>query len=314
MAVQSGSYSSAIHGPRALARQAVNLVRGHTRDVGGTVATHVARLGEIERVVREHTGLQLSGLDVLDVGAGQRLIQLAYFSRRNRVTGIDRDVIVQGFEPLGYWRMLRTNGALRVAKTIARKAAPHRRPVPRRSRATGWTRALPPPPPGPHDGRRGDAVRGLVLRFVYSLTVLQHLEQPEQALEEIVRVMRPGAVVYVDLMPYTGRTGSLDIRVIGGGGGEPPAGERLRREPRRADRFDRRRRRCRLPFGGAPERTGVRVALVRWPGGGQAARTRGARALGPRRAARIRPRRVACRRARGGLGASRLLRGRCRTQ
>ena len=165
MAVQSGSYSSAIHGPRALARQAVNLVRGHTRDVGGTVATHVARLGEIERVVREHTGLELSGLDVLDVGTGQRLIQLAYFSRRNRVTGIDRDVIVQGFEPLGYSRMLRTNGALRVAKTIARKAPPHRRPVPRRSRATGWTRALPPPPPGPHDGRRGDAVRGLVLRL-----------------------------------------------------------------------------------------------------------------------------------------------------
>jgi len=50
--------------------------------------------------------------------------------------------------------------------------------------------------------------------FVYSNSVLHHLPEPSLALDSIVRVMRPGAVSYIALHPYTSDTGCLDPRIF----------------------------------------------------------------------------------------------------
>src|ERR1041385_8618740 len=117
------SYSSGRRGPIGSVRELRELVRHHRRDVPGRVHAEVALLKAVEAGVPERLGLDLEDRRMLDLGAGQGLFQLMYFTARgNDVVGVDRDLIVHGFDPLGYVRMARTNGPKRAAKTLARKS------------------------------------------------------------------------------------------------------------------------------------------------------------------------------------------------
>ena len=155
---------------------------------------------------------------MLDVGAGQGLAQMKYFAAKgNDVVGVDRDLVAQGFDPAAFLQMLRTNGLLRVVKTLGRKALG----IDARFDAELHRRLGTP-------ARRGAALEvhqqdashlsfpDADFDFVYSRTVVQHLEHPELAVNEIVRVLRPGGAAYVDFMPYTGPIGCLDIRMLSG--------------------------------------------------------------------------------------------------
>ncbi len=120
MTAKIGSYTSDGNGVTALTRHALYLYRGQ-RNSAEQVDQMLRRLRSVEEAV-EPFGVVLAGKRILDVGTGQLLGQLAYFSRRNDAIGIDRDVIAQGWEPPAYVRMLRVNGVRRTAKTIVRKA------------------------------------------------------------------------------------------------------------------------------------------------------------------------------------------------
>jgi ubiquinone/menaquinone biosynthesis C-methylase UbiE len=173
--------------------------------------------------VFEHAGLTLRGLEMLDVGAGQRLVQMRYFrALGNEVVGVDRDLIVQGFELRGYLKMIQSNGFRRAVKTAGRKALGYdfrfNRELERRLGAK-----LPP-------GRRLRVIQAdatdlpfgsETFDFDYSSSVLQHLPDPGVAVREMARVVKSGGGIYVDLMPYTGPSGCLDIRILGGRGAVP---------------------------------------------------------------------------------------------
>jgi len=64
--------------------------------------------------------------------------------------------------------------------------------------------------------------------FVYSFAVFQHVEEPERVASEMSRVLRPGGVTYLDFILYTGRTGSHDLRLLGGGTADIPLWAHLR--------------------------------------------------------------------------------------
>jgi ubiquinone/menaquinone biosynthesis C-methylase UbiE len=64
--------------------------------------------------------------------------------------------------------------------------------------------------------------------FVYSTTVFHHLADPGTVADEIVRVLRPGGTFYIDFIPFTSKTGQLDIRAIGGRKADVPAWAHLR--------------------------------------------------------------------------------------
>lgn len=51
---------------------------------------------------------------------------------------------------------------------------------------------------------------------VFSHSVLHHLPEPALALDEAVRVLRPGGVTWLSLHLWTSDTGSLDPRVMRG--------------------------------------------------------------------------------------------------
>jgi SAM-dependent methyltransferase len=221
------SYSSERGRPLQLVREAAHLVRGRAEDVPRKVAAVVERLSEVERLVDEQLDVKLSGLRMLDLGAGQLMSQMAYFSLRNEVVGIDLDVIVRGFDLRGYLEMLRKNGAKRVVKTVGRKAL--------LVDARYWrelARQLDVPRFPPLEVLQMDASRMTFeaesFDVVYALAVFQHLAEPARALDEMVRVLKPGGVVYVDFILYTSRTGSHDIRLLGGADGALPLWAHLR--------------------------------------------------------------------------------------
>jgi SAM-dependent methyltransferase len=227
------SYSSVAGGPRAIVRDAATLLKGYYgSDESARVAALVERLRELEAVVREDTGLVLEGKRILDVGPGQHLNELVYFARRNDVVGIDLDVIVQGLDLFGYWRMLRSNGPERTVKTVGRKLALIDL---RRRRELLAQLELPRPPRLDVREMNAEAMTfpDASFDFVYSISVFSHLPRPERVLDEIVRVLSPGGALYVNFLLYTSRTGAMDVRDVSGGNAELPLWAHLR--PRHAD-------------------------------------------------------------------------------
>ena len=161
-------------------------------DISGTVAGVVATSKEVENVAEVKLGLRLAGLDVLEIGAGQQLLRLKYFSTKNRATAVDYDIVPQGLDPAAYWKVLRQNGAKRLLKTVLRKAAGIDRAY--------WRELAKHAGPKVYERMRvvhGDA-HALAwpeasFDFVYSFSVFEHLQDPSRCLEEAVRVLRPGS-------------------------------------------------------------------------------------------------------------------------
>jgi SAM-dependent methyltransferase len=225
------SYTSAQPGGvLGFAREALHLYRSYS-GTAPLVAEVLDRLQEQERMLAAARGSEVRGLRMLDVGAGQRLIGMAYHSRGNEVVGIDLDVVVQGLDAAGYARMLRTNGPKRVVKTLGRKAVGidfrFRREIIRQLGLATLPR---------FDVRQMDATR---LEFpdesfdvVYSLEVFSFVPDADRALAETARVLRPGGVANHRFLLYTARTGGLDVRMIGGRAADLPLWAHLRPEHR----------------------------------------------------------------------------------
>ena len=60
-----------------------HLYRHKTADIAGTIASVVSTCEEMEQSLAESFDLTLRNLNVLEVGAGQRLLRAQYFSRKN---------------------------------------------------------------------------------------------------------------------------------------------------------------------------------------------------------------------------------------
>ena len=221
------SYTSATRGPRALLREVRNLRKVYSRDPKAEMQALVERLRAVEELVEERFDVVLEDMKMLDVGAGQRLLQMKYFALRNSVVGIDLDVIPQGFDPAGYFRMLRANGLKRTVKTIGRKVLGVDT---RQSRElltlVGGSRF--PRLEVHHMDAGAMTFVDRSFDFVYSMVVFQHLSDPGSVAEEMARVLAPGGIAYADFILYTSPTGSHDIRLLGGRSADLPFWAHLR--------------------------------------------------------------------------------------
>jgi SAM-dependent methyltransferase len=206
------SYSSETHGLRGWYREITGLYRLHAQDLEQRVRNSIEDARRVQARLEDRFGIQLRGLKMLEIGPGQFLGQLTYFATRNEVVGIDRDIIVQGFKPLSYVHMLSSNGPSRTLKTLGRKLLGVDRQYSYYLKKELGVNSLPKISVHAMDACATDFPSGS-FDCVYTRAVLHHLPNPEKAVDEIVRVLRPGGVAYISLHPYTSQTGCLDPRI-----------------------------------------------------------------------------------------------------
>ena len=208
------TYSSLSSNARTVVRELRGLYRIRTQDMKGDVKASLAHLRGVERSAVAIGGREQRGLDVLVVGCGQTPRELVGLGARNRVTGIDLDVVPAGFAPRVYLQLLRENGPVRVAKTLGRKALGIDRKFNAEMRRQLGTTVSSPTvlqmdaakmtfPDGSFD-------------LVYSYSVFEHLPDPASVLAEMARVLRPGGVGFVSAHYWTSDSGAHDIRVFAG--------------------------------------------------------------------------------------------------
>lgn len=197
----------------ALYREALCLRSTHKRQAQERVAGHIEVLRELEALIWKQYGVTLRNKDVLDIGPGQFLMHMIYFARQNRVKGIDLDVIPHGFNPLPYLQMLRHNGPRRTLKTIGRKVMGiDGRYAKELKRQLGMERI-------PNlDVRRMDAMNitfpDSSFDFVHSRSVFHHIPEPDVAMRQVARILRPGGVALLSFHLYTSENGCLDPRIF----------------------------------------------------------------------------------------------------
>jgi SAM-dependent methyltransferase len=150
---------------------------------------------------------------MLEIGPGQRLVQLAYFSRDNDAIGIDSDGILQFMDWHGCVRMVRQNGFVRIAKTASRKIA---RIDSRRRAKCNWNSVY-------ELCRNCAYLKWMLGRMtfsdnyfdvVYSRAGFEHLSDPLAVTSETRRVLKPGGVMFVRLSLFTSDSGSHDTRIF----------------------------------------------------------------------------------------------------
>jgi len=193
-----------------------------------SVRTMIAQLQRMEATIFERTGVKITGINVLEIGSGQKGHSLLYFAaKNNKVTGIDLDEIVQGFSFSGYYRMWRKNGMTRVFKTLGRKIL-----------GVDWKftnelvkqlgiQSVPKLEVLTMDASNMTFPEAS-FDFVFSRAVFEHLAEPEAVINEVVRVLRPGGVAYLGTHLYTSDSGCHDPRIFSGNRSDIPLWSHLR--------------------------------------------------------------------------------------
>ncbi|MEZ0264396.1 MAG: class I SAM-dependent methyltransferase [Phycisphaerae bacterium] len=189
-----------------------NLFKLHSHDVSRIVRRMIERIHRTEAAIQRHTGATVENMRILEIGPGQKQPQMLYFGRKNQVVGIDIDYVANGWNPIGYVKMLKSNGFTRTCKTVARKmlrldARYHKE----MKRQLGGMKPL-------QNILQMDAAD---LKFeagsfdaVYTSAVFEHLPEPGKVLEEVKRVLKPGGIVFIDLHLFTSDSGCHDARIF----------------------------------------------------------------------------------------------------
>jgi SAM-dependent methyltransferase len=205
------SYTSRSGSALSFVREVSSLYR-YSRQAADHARQALEDIRRRETIIYERLGVELRGLDVLEIGPGQHQAQSRYLALGNRVVAIDLDVIADGLTLLAYLRMLRSNGVRRTVKTLGRKVLGFDREFARELQRQLGVRQLPIPRIIQMDAcHMSFPVESF--DFVYSRSVFHHLPDPSAALDGIVRVLRPGGAAYVALHLYSSNTGCLDPRI-----------------------------------------------------------------------------------------------------
>lgn len=224
---QMKSYSSMSIGLSDRLRELRALYNFHTHDVSTQVDNVIAKMRLIERRIEDKLEGSLTNRKILEIGPGQKLVQMRYFSSRADIVGIDLDVIPNGFDPVSYWRMITGNGFLRFVKTVGRKFLGIDRRFNREYMRQLGVSVDPELPVLQQDAAR-TGFQNSSFDCVISFSVFEHLQDPDAVIKEIARLLRPAGVAYISTHIYTSDTGCHDPRLFFGHRGSLPYWSHLR--------------------------------------------------------------------------------------
>jgi SAM-dependent methyltransferase len=167
-----------------------------------------------EKLIESKLGSPVENMHILEIGPGQGMHRARYFGVKNRVVGIDLDVIQRGFNLSDYWLMLKKNGIGRVLKTIGWQITTG----PANEKA--WQKVLGQKKIGYPEILYADICNHVPesqgYDLVMSWSVFEHLPDPKAALINCIKALRPGGVLFISLHLYTSVNGHHDIRAFTG--------------------------------------------------------------------------------------------------
>ena len=181
---------------------------------------------ESEQRMQRQLGKKVEQLRMLEIGPGQGLERARYFGRKNKVVGMDLDVIPVGFDLRSYAQMWRENGAGRVAKSIGRRL------LIGRANEQAWASLL-----GVEKFKNPTLIHANICEevpaigqfdVIMSWSVFEHLPNPERALHNVIKHLKPGGIFYLSLHLYTSNNGHHDIRAFTGNEDSLPLWAHLR--------------------------------------------------------------------------------------
>jgi SAM-dependent methyltransferase len=208
------SYSDRQLGMLGRTRELVTLWQSKRQNIPDQARHMLAGMESSQSEMERALGAKLQDKDVLIIGPGQQLVEMSFFARRNRVTGIDLDVIPQHPSVREYLTMFRNNGSIRTLKTVGRKAMGYDRALRRELERQGLAM---------DDNPTIVAMDAAAMTFpddsfdsVFSQSCFEHLSAPGDVIRHVARVLRPGGLAYVDVHLYTSDSGCHDVRIFSG--------------------------------------------------------------------------------------------------
>lgn len=216
-------------------REAHHLYRMWQQGADERVHAMLAAVRQCEERLQEYFGIKLEGLELLDIGPGQQLKYMRALSVTNQVTGIDTDIVPQGFHLRDYVELFRHSPMLRTAKTVTRKLLGWDTRFEKTLAQCVGVRSFPRLPLFRMDATRMTFPKES-FDLVCSWSAFEHIDRPRTALEEVARVLRPGGIAYLLIDLYTSHRGSHDPRTFTSEGMAPPYWPHLRPGHRNAVR------------------------------------------------------------------------------
>jgi SAM-dependent methyltransferase len=225
MALQS--YTSHKIGLTGRTVELFNLWLVHKRSASAAARVLCDQFAALLEEVQNLLGQPVSGLDVLEIGCGQRPMNLVLWSRNNRAVGIDSEVIMRSLSLISGWEALRANGAIRVAKSIGRKLLQLDKQFANAFKKAAGIDEIPDV-----DVRLMDASSMLFpdgsYDIVFSRAVFEHIANPLAVTREVRRVLRRNGTFYCLLHLYTSDSGCHDARIFSNSRRRPPSWSHLR--------------------------------------------------------------------------------------
>ncbi|MCU0567674.1 MAG: class I SAM-dependent methyltransferase [Oculatellaceae cyanobacterium Prado106] len=193
-------------------REVIHALRSR-KETQQVIATVLERLHRDESRISQLLGRPFQQLNMLEIGAGQRMERARYFAIHNQVTVLEQDVISHGINLASYWRMIQQNGFGRFIKTVGRKAL-----LVDYHNQQSWKSALNVkqlPLPKILQGSICEVQPPLEsFDLIVSWSTFEHLPDPQQALHHVIQALKPGGAFLIGIHLYTSNSGHHDIRAF----------------------------------------------------------------------------------------------------
>lgn len=194
--------------------QLMNALRNRKLAEKNTLALYRWVLSQ-EQIIEQTIGKPVENLRILEIGPGQGMQRALYFGMKNQVIGIDLDVIRREYSLKNYFDMYKQNGLGRVIKTFFWNL------ITRPSLEGAWKKILGTQKLNYPKLLTGDICQSApeegAFDMVLSWSVFEHLPNPEAALRNVLKTLRPGGSFLISIHLYTSINGHHDIRAFTGG-------------------------------------------------------------------------------------------------